>query len=191
MTLQRMAREDSPDTLSASQEFQKYLDTVRLSSEWTRYNWKGNIFRTRKEKKCRILIEYEEYRTENSYGIYTFNKEGKLTYFLTTKQKASHALSEFSMLFFLITSAIVFIGFPITAIILAQPSLTFWKHVTPYIPYVIPYILCLLPLIGGIILSKDSYIIGSLVWILSMCAIFIIVYKQFGHHFILNALWTR
>lgn len=80
-----MAREDSVQTLQASQEFDGFLNTLPLQDAWVEYTWKSNSFKARKARG-RILIKYAEYRTENAFGTYTFNRKGKLVYYLTSRE---------------------------------------------------------------------------------------------------------
>lgn len=68
MTLQRMAREDSMQTLQASREFSEFLNTLSLQNVWTDHVWKGNSFKAKKGYR-HFLFKYEEYRTGNACGI--------------------------------------------------------------------------------------------------------------------------
>ena len=80
MTLQRMARENSEATQKASYEFSIYLKSLKLTEKWSAYTWCDNIFDVA-IVKGKPRIKYKEYRTENEYGLYDFNENGKLHYY--------------------------------------------------------------------------------------------------------------
>lgn len=182
MTLQRMARENSPDTLLASQEFKDFLKTLPLRNVWTNHTWKGNSFNSKKEHG-HFLINYKEYRTEQPVGTYTFNRKGKLVYFLTPKQKLKRALPLVTLLLALIFVIILFIGFPITAITIAAAK--------PHSPFtipgsLIPYVLCLISLAASIYISTDSVCghVGQFFVSISVIALLVVIHIQFGSNII-------
>lgn len=149
MTLQRMAREDSIQTLQASHEFREFLDTLPLQDVWTDYTWKGNAFKARRNNND-LLIEYKEYRTNNTVGIYTFNRKGKLAYFLTREEKRKAALEKMLFVPGCILLLTLWIALPIAAVVIA------YVHPHFSLPYsLIPYVLCVIEIVFYAIMTQD------------------------------------
>ncbi|MFT9075975.1 hypothetical protein [Ethanoligenens sp.] len=177
MTLQRMARESSEETLLVSREFENFLNTLPLQNVWTNFTWENNSFKAKKEHG-HFLIQYEEYRTGSAFGTYTFNRKGKLVYYLTPRQKLKRIASFAAPFLVLIFVFVLFIGFPGAAIALAAAR----PHAHFTIPgSLIPYILCLISLAASIFISTDSItnVTGKMLVAMSVTALMIVIFKQF------------
>ncbi|ADU27957.1 hypothetical protein [Ethanoligenens harbinense] len=178
MTLQRMARESSEQTLLASQEFRGFLNTLPLQDMWTEHTWNGNSFKAKKEHGY-FLIEYKEYRTNQTVGTYTFSRKGKLAYFLTPREKIEELASFLAPFLILILLFVLFIGFPATALTLAAAR----PHAHFTIPgSLIPYVLCLISLAASIFISTNSITnaTGKILVSISVFALIVVICMQFG-----------
>lgn len=184
MTLQRMARENSPDTLSASQEFKEFLNTLSLQNVWTDHTWEGNSFKAKKDKR-NFFVEYEEYRTEQPVGTYTFSRKGKLMYFLTPKQKLKRVLLLFAPILALIFVFLLFIGLPSMAMTMALAAAKLHSHFA-ILGSLLPYILCLISLVASVYVSTDSICcdVGKGFVSISVFSLFMVICIQFGSNII-------
>lgn len=136
MTLQRMARENSEATRKASQDFFRFVKSLTLAEKWNTYTWNGNMFEA-VLVNGKPQIKYKEYRTENEYGLYTFDKNGKLHYSDESHKNFNNNLEVIETILLGIILLAIFIACPITGFFFAQLHYSFIAMLLIGIPSVL------------------------------------------------------
>lgn len=176
-----MAREDSTQTLQASQEFRDFLNALPLHNAWTDHTWKSNAFKAKKDNG-HFLIEYKEYRTNQTVGTYTFDRKGKLVYYLTHREKIQQVVSNWLFLPIGLLVLTLWLALPIAALgmISAHPQFSLPYSLIPYILCLIGILFCALVVhVDGTMTSKTIFPMAIGIDILTMLMLF-----QYQFHFV-------